>query len=71
MDDIASRQPWRVQCLEIRGHAEAIHTPDTTMVRVHPERIISFGIDDPDQEPHKLTPNIRGATEPPDRLARK
>ncbi|MGI8859104.1 MAG: PPOX class F420-dependent oxidoreductase, partial [Rubrobacteraceae bacterium] len=77
VDDIASRQPWRVRCLEIRGHAESIDPSasggdrDGVFIRVHPERIIGFGIDDPDQEVHKLTPNTRDATEPPDRLARK
>lgn len=27
VDDIASIQPWRVRCLEIRGYAEAIPHP--------------------------------------------
>lgn len=72
VDDIASRQPWRVRCLEIRGHAEAIDAPsdavgelDGAIIRIHPERIISFGIDDPDHEPHQLIPNIRNVAEPP------
>ncbi len=58
VDDIASIQPWRVRCLEIRGHAEAIATPATSaseldgaIIRIHPRRIISFGIDDPDRDP--------------------
>ncbi len=71
VDDITSRHPWRVRCLEIRGHAEAIDKPDMTIIRVYPERIVGFGIDDTDQDPHNLTPNIRDATEAPDRLARK
>jgi pyridoxamine 5'-phosphate oxidase family protein len=51
VDDIASVQPWRVRCLEIRGNA--IDTPtdsagniDEAIIRVHPRRIISFGIND-------------------------
>jgi pyridoxamine 5'-phosphate oxidase family protein len=55
VDDIASVDPWRVRCLEIRGHGEAIDDPtDSTartsgaIIRVHPERIISWGIDPPE-----------------------
>ena len=69
VDDIASRQPWRVRCLEIRGTAEAVPDPghpvpgqDGSLIRVSPGRIISFGIDQPDQEPHLLTPNNRNVT---------
>jgi pyridoxamine 5'-phosphate oxidase family protein len=54
VDDIASVNPWRVRCLEIRGRAEAIADPtdsavpfQSAIVRVHPNRIISFGIDPP------------------------
>jgi pyridoxamine 5'-phosphate oxidase family protein len=54
VDDIASNDPWVVRCLEIRGTAEAIaHPTDTTVpyptaiIRIHPKRIISFGIDPP------------------------
>jgi hypothetical protein len=68
---IASFQPWRVRCLEIRGHAEAIDTPtdsaggiDGAIIRIHPRRIISFGIDDLDTEPHDLVPSRRTVTEP-------
>lgn len=70
VDDIASVRPWRVRCLEIRGHAEAIESPtdaaygpatgiDGAVIRIHPGRIISFGIDDLDTEPHKIVPNSR------------
>ena len=54
VDDIASITPWRVRCLEIRGHADAIpHPTDSAVpfpgaiIRLHPIRIISFGIDRP------------------------
>jgi pyridoxamine 5'-phosphate oxidase family protein len=55
VDDIASVQPWRVRCLEIRGYAEAISEPSDSaarvpgaIIRVHPKRIISWGIDPPE-----------------------
>lgn len=54
VDDIASIDPWRVRCLEIRGQAEAIVGPTdsavpfpSAIIRVRPKRIISFGIDPP------------------------
>jgi pyridoxamine 5'-phosphate oxidase family protein len=69
VDDIYSTQPWRVRCLEIRGIAEAIHEPtepvagqDASIIRLRPQRIISFGIDQTDQEPHLLVPNNRDVT---------
>ena len=72
VDDIASLNPRRVRCLEIRGHAEAIDAPpdavgelDGAIIRIHPKRIISFGIDDPDHEPHQLIPNIRDVIQSP------
>jgi pyridoxamine 5'-phosphate oxidase family protein len=69
VDDIYSTQPWRVRCLEIRGIAEAIREPaepvagqDASKIRLRPRRIISFGIDQTDQEPHLLVPNNRDVT---------
>ena len=71
IDDVASVQPWRVRCLEIRGRAEAVGAPDGTpagvdgaLIRIHPRRIISFGIEEPDQEPHLLTPHNRNVPDP-------
>jgi len=71
VDDITSRDPWRVRCLEIRGTAEQAEIApargaagddlDTAIIRVTPRRIISFGIDDQDSEPHQLRPDIRDA----------
>jgi pyridoxamine 5'-phosphate oxidase family protein len=55
VDDLVSRDPWRVRCLEIRGTAEVVGD----LIRLHPQRIISFGIDQPDVEPHRLTPRSR------------
>jgi pyridoxamine 5'-phosphate oxidase family protein len=69
VDDIASRNPWRVRCLEIRGTAEQATAPratgvagdvlDSAIIRITPTRIISFGIDDTETEPHQLKPDIR------------
>jgi len=60
VDDLASIDPWRPRCLEIRGHAEAIAGgPGGPLIRVHPERIISFGIDEIDTPAHSLTVNAR------------
>jgi pyridoxamine 5'-phosphate oxidase family protein len=58
IDDFVSMQPWRPRCLEIRGEGEAIAEPidsawaadlaetgfDGAIIRVHPKRIIAFGI---------------------------
>jgi pyridoxamine 5'-phosphate oxidase family protein len=70
IDDIASRNPWRVRCLEIRGTAQQAdsgerHTApnddhiDDAIIRITPRRIISFGIDDTETEPHKLAADSR------------
>ena len=70
IDDIASRDPWRVRCLEIRGTAELAASGerraesnadeiDTAIIRITPRRIISFGIGDTDTEPHKLAADSR------------
>ena len=51
VDDLASVQPWHVRCVEIRGHAEALRDQDYgagfsgEVIRVYPERVISFGLD--------------------------
>ncbi|MGK2870279.1 MAG: PPOX class F420-dependent oxidoreductase [Mycobacterium sp.] len=69
VDDIASRNPWRVRCLEIRGTAEQTWVEpasgksgdelDTGIIRITPTRIISFGIDDLETAPHELVADIR------------
>lgn len=71
VDDITSRDPWRVRCLEIRGTAEQALVPsargaagdelDTAIIRLTPRRIISFGIDDQTSEPHQLQVDRRDA----------
>jgi pyridoxamine 5'-phosphate oxidase family protein len=59
VDDIASTDPWRVRFLEIRGTAHAIPArggsaglSDEALIRIHPTRILSFGIEEPPREPH-------------------
>lgn len=68
VDDIASSDPWRVRCLEIRGTAQqavaaldqhGAHTLDSAIIRITPRRIISFGIGDTDVEPHLLKADAR------------
>jgi pyridoxamine 5'-phosphate oxidase family protein len=71
VDDVASVQPWRVRCLEIRGRAEAVAAPpgtapgvDGALIRIHPRRIISFGLEGPDREPHQLVASRRNVPDP-------
>jgi pyridoxamine 5'-phosphate oxidase family protein len=45
IDDMASVDPWRPRALEVRGRAEAIREPEP-LIRIHPERIVSWGIDE-------------------------
>jgi pyridoxamine 5'-phosphate oxidase family protein len=69
VDDIASQDPWRVRCLEIRGTGAQVEVPesrgpagdelDPAIIRVTPRRIISFGIDDIETPPHDLVPDVR------------
>ncbi len=62
VDDIVSRDPWRVRFLEIRGTGEAVQPPtgpapagdiDAAVIRIRPARILSFGIEEPPGEPHQ------------------
>jgi pyridoxamine 5'-phosphate oxidase family protein len=43
IDDLQSTDPWRPRGVEIRGRAEAITLP-TPLIRIHPERIVSWGL---------------------------
>ncbi len=45
IDDLASVDPWSPRGIEIRGRAEVIAAP-RAMIRIHPERIVSWGIED-------------------------
>lgn len=51
VDDLASVEPWRPRMVEIRGWAEALRDQDSPVpggsgeiIRIHPERVISFGL---------------------------
>jgi pyridoxamine 5'-phosphate oxidase family protein len=44
IDDLQSTDPWRPRGIEVRGRAEAIAMP-TPLIRIHPERIVSWGIE--------------------------
>jgi pyridoxamine 5'-phosphate oxidase family protein len=43
IDDLESLDPWRPRGIEVRGRGEAIPLP-TPLIRVHPERIVSWGL---------------------------
>jgi pyridoxamine 5'-phosphate oxidase family protein len=52
VDDLVSTDPWTPRLLEIRGRAEAVSEGgaalrpgfDEELIRIHPERIVSFGL---------------------------
>jgi pyridoxamine 5'-phosphate oxidase family protein len=44
IDDLASTDPWHPRGIEVRGRGEAIAMP-TPMIRIHPERIVSWGLE--------------------------
>jgi pyridoxamine 5'-phosphate oxidase family protein len=44
IDDLQSTDPWRPRGIEVRGPAEAIALP-TPLIRIHPERIVSWGLE--------------------------
>ena len=56
VDDLVSTDPWVVRMLEIRGPAEALLTGGAAlrpgfaeeMIRIRPQRVVSFGLDQPD-----------------------
>ena len=54
VDDLVSVDPWTPRMLEIRGRAEAVASGGTSLfgqgfgeafVRIHPDKVNSFGID--------------------------
>ncbi|HEX6353307.1 PPOX class F420-dependent oxidoreductase [Actinophytocola sp.] len=73
VDDLASTQPWRPRCVEIRGEGEAIAEPtdsawapaiaqtgfDGAIIRIRPKRIISFGIGETTSNVREFTVNKR------------
>jgi len=44
IDDLATGDAWRPRGIEVRGRGEAIALP-TPLIRVHPERIVSWGLE--------------------------
>jgi pyridoxamine 5'-phosphate oxidase family protein len=64
VDDVVSVDPWRVRCLEIRGVGEAIDAAAGAgaIIRIHPRRIISFGLENVDIDPHLLVPSKRNVS---------
>jgi pyridoxamine 5'-phosphate oxidase family protein len=44
IDDLRSTDPWLPRGIEIRGRGEAIVLP-TPLIRIHPERILSWGLE--------------------------
>jgi pyridoxamine 5'-phosphate oxidase family protein len=47
IDELISVDPWQPRGIEIRGSAEAIEDA-RPLIRIHPERVISWGIEDAD-----------------------
>jgi pyridoxamine 5'-phosphate oxidase family protein len=43
IDDLASVDPWRPRGIEIRGRAEVLDDPPR--IRIWPQRIVSWGVD--------------------------
>jgi len=50
VDDLVSTDPWRPRGVEIRGRAQAIDGA-RPLIRIHPERIVSWGIEDEEHGP--------------------
>jgi pyridoxamine 5'-phosphate oxidase family protein len=46
IDDLASVDPWRPRGIEIRGGADIVDDPPR--IRIRPQRIVSWGLDDND-----------------------
>ena len=48
VDDVKSVDPWTPRMLEIRGTAEPLPDADPrkSTIRIHPRRVISFGIEE-------------------------
>ncbi len=46
IDDLASVDPWRPRGIEVRGRAEVLD--ESPRIRIHPERIVSWGLESDD-----------------------
>lgn len=47
VDDLKTVDPWKPRMVEIRGTAEPVANDDPrrSILRIHPSRVISFGLD--------------------------
>jgi pyridoxamine 5'-phosphate oxidase family protein len=55
IDDVLP--PWRPRGIEIRGRAEALSNP-SPLIRIHPERVIGWGLDKERTTHHARTVGI-------------
>lgn len=55
IDDVLP--PWQPRGVEVRGRAEAVEHP-APLIRIHPERIISWGVDEATRRRHTAR-NVR------------
>lgn len=62
IDDLASTDPWRPRGIEVRGGAEAVEAPDP-LIRIHPRRIVSWGIDPEGRLSRAVEPRERATEE--------
>lgn len=75
IDELASVDPWTVRGVEIRGWAEALDGQAPAMrgmtgeiIRIHPRRIISWGVD-PDQQGMQARTFVERRPETSERVA--
>jgi pyridoxamine 5'-phosphate oxidase family protein len=62
VDDVLP--PWRPRGVEVRGRAEALAGPQPR-IRIHPERIVAWGLDNPGRHARGVTPDGAAAAEGP------
>jgi pyridoxamine 5'-phosphate oxidase family protein len=55
IDDMTP-EPWQPRGVEVRGRAEALTDPQPA-IRIHPERIIGWGLDDPNRRNARNVPS--------------
>lgn len=50
VDDVASVTPWRPRAVIVEGRAEAVPAGEGSgpLIRIHPDRVISWGLEAPD-----------------------
>lgn len=48
VDDLETVEPWKPRMIEVRGTAEPIPNDDPrrSTIRIHPNRVVSFGIEE-------------------------